>query len=68
MSASAGWKILGYVPVLKKGKLVIDDSKKPTVLSPPFSSETNAREFAETLKAKGYIVAKIEWYSPPVRS
>jgi hypothetical protein len=66
VSASAGWKIWGYPPV-KKGKK-IDDTKKPTVLSPPFSSEKNAREFAETLKAKGYTVAKVEWYSPPVRS
>lgn len=67
MSARAGWKIWGCEPVKKKGKLVIDDAKKPKVLSPPFSSESNAKEFAETLKAKGYTIAKIEWYSPPVR-
>ena len=67
MSARAGWRIWGYIPVRKKGKLVVDDSKNPIVLAPPFSGRDNAQEFVKLLEAKGYVIAKIEWYSPPVR-
>jgi hypothetical protein len=65
VAAAAGWKIWGYPPPKKGGR--IDEAKKPVVLSAPFSSERNAREFAETLKAKNYTIAKVVWYSPPGR-
>jgi ribosomal protein S11 len=62
MSASVGWRVYGYEPIKKRGKIVYDDERKPKALTPPFAAKSAADEFAQTLKERGYQVSGVKWY------
>jgi hypothetical protein len=60
MSARVGFTVWGYLRE-KRGKSTKE--KASSVLTPPFASEKNARDFAEVLKKRGYVVTSIRWHS-----
>ena len=64
MSAQVGWRVFGHEPQKKKKRAPYDKEERPKALTPPFSSQSAADEFAEILRRKGYTVTGVRWHGP----